>query len=116
MFPYDSITSGVLPPFTPELQRYAERVWERWQLRVIYAEFEIAQVYFYSELYIDLKNGSNAKASKLLDAVQRNNSGVWLNSVKRLDVYKRQVLAKGVELLNIFLLVLHILDLNKFRI
>ena len=83
MFPYDSITSGVLPPFTPELQRYAERVWERWQLRVIYAEFEIAQVYFYSELYIDLKNGSNAKASKLLDAVQRNNSGVWLNSVKR---------------------------------
>ena len=83
MHPYDSIKSGVLPPFTPELQRYADRVWERWQLRVIYAKFEIAQVYFYSELYIDLKNGSNAKASKLLDAVQRNNSGIWLNSVKR---------------------------------
>ena len=61
MFPYDSITSGVLPPFTPELQRYAERVWERWQLRVIYAEFEIAQVYFYSELYIDLKTEAMRK-------------------------------------------------------
>jgi len=83
MLPYDSIKSGELPPITPELQRYADRVWERWQLRVIYAKFEIAKVYFYSELYIDLKNGSNAKASKLLDAVQRNNSGIWLNSVKR---------------------------------
>ena len=84
MFPYDSITSGVLPPFTPELQRYAERVWGRWQLRVIYADCYIGSEQCSIWLYIDLKHGNNAEASKLLEAVKRNGDlGGNLNSVKR---------------------------------
>ena len=71
MLPYDSIKSGELPPITPELQRYADRVWEHWQLRVIYADCYIGSDQCSIWLYIDLKHGNNAEASKLLEAVKR---------------------------------------------
>ncbi len=84
MLPYDSIKSGELPPITPELQRYADRVWEHWQLRVIYADCYIGSDQCSIWLYIDLKHGNNAEASKLLEAVKRNGDlGGNLNSVKR---------------------------------
>lgn len=84
MLPYDSIKSGELPPITPELQRYADRVWERWQLRVIFVDCYIGSDQCSIRLYIDLKHGNNAEASKLLEAVKRNGDlGGNLNSVKR---------------------------------